>query len=299
MLPTAIRRGHPLRVVRDTGSPVADAENDFIRARRRQVLSRLAIWLRHGPGDVHVMLPFDEVVSALGRAGERAIGLQTIAVDSIVGSVDRTSEFDRMFQPTSGRVRERWQRLALAHRRGEAIPPIEVYRIGTLHFVYDGHHRVSVARALGLTNIDAYVTVVQTKLSADGISTRDDVLLKDYRRLFLERVPLTGAARASVMMTDPWDYAELAEAVEAWGFRVMQDERAYLGRATVASRWYAEEYVPVVEMLREADMIAAGTEAEAYMWVACERYRLIRTHRWDDDVIAALRAGQRGQPPPT
>ena len=35
------------------------------------------------------------------------------------------------------------------------------------------------------------------------------------------------------------------------------------------------------------------------MWVACERYRLIRTHRWDDDVIAALRAGQRGQPPPT
>jgi hypothetical protein len=244
------------------------------------------------------MLPFDEVVSALGRAGQRAIGLQTIPVDSVVGSVDRTSEFDRMFQPTSGRVRERWQRLALAHRRGEAIPPIEVYRIGTLHFVYDGHHRVSVARALGLTNIDAYVTVVQTKLSADGISTLDDVLLKDYRRIFLERVPLTGDARASVMMTDPWDYAELAEAVEAWGFRVMQDERNYLDRATVARRWYAEEYVPVVRLLREADMIGDGTEAEAYMWVACERYRLIRTHRWDDEVIAALRAGQRGQPPP-
>jgi hypothetical protein len=25
------------------------------------------------------------------------------------------------------------------------------------------------------------------------------------------------------------------------------------------------------------------------MWVAGERYRLIRTHRWDDDVIQAVR----------
>lgn len=285
-------------MVRDTGFPIADAENDFIRARRRQVLSRLATWLRHGPDDVDVMLPFDEVVGALGRAGERRIGLQTITLDSIVGSVDRTTEFDRRFRPTSGRVRERWQRLALAHRRGEAIPPIEVYRVGTLHFVYDGHHRVSVARALNLTHIDAYVTVVQTQLSADGICSQRDLLVKDYRRIFLERVPLRGEARATVQLTDPWDYAELAESIEAWGFRVAQDEQTFLDRATVARRWYEEEFVPVLRMLHEADMIGTETEAEAYMWVACERYRLIRTHRWDDDVITALRDGQRGQPAP-
>jgi hypothetical protein len=285
-------------MARDTGFPIADAENDFIRARRQQVLSRLGAWLRHGPGDVDVMLPFDEVVAALGRAGERRIGLQSIPLDSIVGSVDRTKEFDRRFRPTSGRVRERWQRLALAHRRGEAIPPIEVYRVGTLHFVYDGHHRVSVARALNLSTIDAYVTVVLTQLSAAGIAFRSDLLVKDYRRIFLERVPLVGDARAAVQLTDPWDYAELAESVEAWGFRVMQEERAYLDRATVARRWYEEEFLPVVRMAREADMIDTETDAESYMWVACERYRLIRTHRWDDDVIAALRSGQRGQPPP-
>ena len=286
-------------MVRDTGFPVADAENDFLRVRRRQVLSRLANWLRHGPDDVDVMLPFDEVVAALGRVGERRIGLETISLDSIVGSVDRArGDFDRRFRPTSGRVRERWQRLALAHRRGEAIPPIEVYRVGALHFVYDGHHRVSVARALNLATIDAYVTVVATKLSPDGIGTRRDLLVKDYRRIFLERVPLTGQARAAVQLTDPWDYAELAESVEAWGFRAMQEERAYLDRATVAQRWYDEEFVPVVRMAREADLMAAATDAESYMWVACERYRLIRTHRWDDEVIAALRSGQRGEPPP-
>ena len=278
---------------RDTGFPVADAENDFLRARRRQVLSRLATWLRRQPDDVNIMLPYDEVVAALGRTGERRLGLQVITLDSIVGSVDRQREFDRRFRPTSGLVRERWQRLALAQRRGESIPPIEVYRVGDMHFVVDGHHRVSVAHALGLKTIDAYVTEVMTRLSPGGIRYRGDLLVKDYRRIFLDRVPLQGEARRAVTLTDPWDYAELAESVEAWGFRLMQDEGRYLDRLTVAQRWYDEEFVPVVRMLRQAGMIETQTEAEAYMWVACERYRLIRTHRWDDEVITAVRESKR------
>ena len=275
---------------RDTGFPVADAENDFTRMRRQQVLSRLSTWLRREPDDVNIMLPFDEVVEALGWVTERRIGLHTIRLDSIVGSVDRTRDFDRRFRPTSARVRERWQRLALAARRGESVPPIDVYRVGDLHFVVDGHHRVSVAHAMGLELIDANVTEVVTRIDAHGIRHRGDLIVKDYRRLFLERVPLTGEARASVVLADPWDYAKLGEHVEAWGFRLMQDEGVFLDRATVARRWYSEEYQPVVELLRQADMVGARPETEAYMWVAGERYRLIRNHRWDHDVIDTLRA---------
>ncbi|RZQ62657.1 chromosome partitioning protein ParB [Amycolatopsis suaedae] len=278
---------------RDTGFPRADAEHDFLRARRRQVLSRLSTWLRGEPDDVNIMLPFSEVVDALGWAGERRIGLRVIPLESIVGSVDRSRDFDRRFRPTSGRVRQRWERLALASRRGESIPPIEVYRIGELHFVIDGHHRVSVAHAMGLTTIEAQVVEVRTTLDPSGIRYRGDLIVKDYRRLFLERVPLVGQARASVLVTEPWDYAELGEHVEAWGFRLMQDENRFLDRATVAARWYAEEYVPVVRMLNQADLIGERTEAEAYMWVAGERYRLIRTHRWDDEVIEAVRQRRR------
>ncbi|WP_436502205.1 chromosome partitioning protein ParB [Actinokineospora sp. HUAS TT18] len=257
--------------------------------RRRQVLSRLGAWLRREPDDVNIMLPFDEVVGALGRTGEKRLGLRVIPLDSIVGSVDRTRDFDRRFRPTSGRARERWERLALAQRRGEAVPPIEVYRVGDLHFVVDGHHRVSVAHALNLKTIDAYVTEIVTRLSAAGIRYRGDLIVKDYRRIFLDRVPLRGDARASINLTAPWDYAELSEAVEAWGFRLMQDEHVFLDRPTVAARWYAEEFTPVITMLRQAGMIDTQTEAEAYLWVIAERYRLIRTHRWDDEVITALR----------
>ena len=59
-------------------------------------------------------------------------------------------------------------------RRGDSMPPIEVYRVGVLHFVIDGHHRVSVARQMGLDKIDAMVTEIVTEIPADeGISPRD------------------------------------------------------------------------------------------------------------------------------
>ena len=273
----------------DTGFPAADAEHDFLRIRRRQVLSRLAGRLRREPDDVSDVLPFDEVVAALGRTGEQRRGLQVIPLDSIVGSVDRTRDFDRWFRPRSGRSRERWERLARAQRRGESIPPIDAYRVGDLHFVRDGHHRVSVAHALGFRSIDAHVTEVTTKLDATGIARRGDLISKDLRRVFVDRVPLPGPALASILVTSAWSYAVLSEVVEAWGFRLMQQEGRFLDRTTVARRWYAEEYQPVVRMLAQADLIGDRTEAEAYLHLAGQRYRLMRTHRWDDEVIDRLR----------
>ena len=218
----------------DTGFPRADVENDFLRARRRQTLARLAHWLRREPDDVNLILPFDEVVAALGMRGERQLGLQTIRLDSIVGTLDSSRDFDRRFRPTSGRVRERWERLDLAQRRG-------------------------------------------------------DLLVKDYQRLFRSRVPLPEQAYAKITVSDPWSYAELGEAIEAWGCRCMQDEHRFMDRGEIARRWFAEEYRPVVRMLRAADMIGSRTEAEAYMRVAAERYRLIRTHEWNDEIIERLR----------
>ena len=146
----------------DTGFPRADAENDFLRARRHQFLAMLAHRLRGLGGDSNQIVPLEEVVGTLGWRGERQLGLQTIRLDTIVGTVDSQRDFDRRFRPTSNRVRSRWERLALAQRRGEAIPPIDVYRVGDLHFVSDGHHRVSIAAATGQEIIEAYVTQVLT-----------------------------------------------------------------------------------------------------------------------------------------
>ncbi|MEO9220450.1 MAG: chromosome partitioning protein ParB [Mycobacteriaceae bacterium] len=277
-------------MARDTGFPASDAENDFARLRRRQAASRLAGWLRRAPDDVNLILPFADVVKVLGKVGERRLGLQVVRLETIVGTVDRTRDFDRYFRPTSGKMRQRWERLATAQRRGESVPPIDLWRVGELHFVEDGHHRVSIAFARRQRTIDAYVTEVLTRIPAEGITHRGDLLVKDFERIFAERVPLPSSARDQLTVADPWQWAVLGEAVEAWGYRLMQREVSYLDRATVGERWFTEEYVPVVRMLRQAEILPGRSDAEAYLWVVGERYRLLRRHTWDSDVVDTLAA---------
>jgi hypothetical protein len=141
------------RVRGGTGVPVVDARADFQRARRAEILARARQRLarrRGGP----VALPTLDGVRALSWTGR---DLRVIPLQAIVGTVDATTDFDADFRPASNRVADRWQRVALAHRRGHALPPITVIERPDGYYVIDGRHRVSVARAVGQTDIEAWV----------------------------------------------------------------------------------------------------------------------------------------------
>jgi hypothetical protein len=277
-----------------TGFPGSDAQSDFSRARRARLLADIGRRLRREPDDVALMLPFEEVMEALGRIGQHDLGLQVVALDAIVGTVDRTADFDRGLRPTSARLRSRWERIAAAQRRGEALPPVSLYKIGDLYFVRDGHHRVSVAKSLGRSDIDAYVVEVVTRLKLGEDTRVSDLPLKGHERLFRERVPLPAEARRRIAVSDPWDYGTLAEAVEAWGFRAMQNRGTYMDRGEVARLWFAEEYEPVVALLKAGALIQRDeTETDAYLRVAADRYRVLRTHEWSDDVLEQLQREER------
>ena len=273
---------------RCTGMPNVDAQHDFLRARRRATVASLIARLRREPDDVGVVLPYEEVIRALGFQSERSLGLQVVPLHAIVGTIDRERDFDRHFRPTSRRVRARWEQIASAMRRGESLPPVDLIKVGEIYFVRDGHHRVSVASALGLEDIDAYVTEVVTRVPAEGVIKLTDLPLKSHERIFFERVPLPLEARGEIAVSDPWDYAMLAEGVEAWGFRAMQEDGELYDRKETAKLWLEHEYRPVVTMLREADLVGSGTETEAYMRIVAERYRLLRTHSWNDEVLRQI-----------
>src|SRR3954464_11101666 len=107
-----------------TGLPREDAKIAFDRERRRRVLSRVASRLRFEPDDVSHMLPFDEVVAALGATSRGDLREEVIPLDPIVGTVDRRrGEFDRDLRPAPN-TRGRWERIAEARKRGEAMPAI-------------------------------------------------------------------------------------------------------------------------------------------------------------------------------
>src|SRR3954465_3846991 len=273
-----------------SGFPSQDAQHDFQRARRARLLADGARRMRREPDDVALILPFEEVVDALGRAGQVDRGLQVVALEAIVGTVDRAADFARGFRPTPPRLRSRWERIAAAQRRGEALPPISLFQVGELYFVRDGHHRGSVAKSLGRVDIDAYVIEVQTRLRLGRDLRVSELPLKDHERLFRERVPLDRQRFARIQLSDPWDFGHLAEMVEAWGFRMMQERGHFADRSEVAWRWFDEEYTPVAEMLEAGELVERGeTPADAYMRVAGQRYLLLRTHEWSDDVIEQLR----------
>ena len=184
---SGITRGVP----KDTGLPESDAQFDFARTRRARALARL----RDAPARRAERRERDP---ALRGGGGRARPPRRAPA----GPAGDPARLDRRHGRSRPRVRPqlpphlaarcgtRWERVAAAQRRGEAMPPIDVYRIGELHFVKDGHHRVSVARALGHKDINAYVTEVLTEVGAEREITLADLPLKSHERLFRERVPL-------------------------------------------------------------------------------------------------------------
>ncbi len=143
----------------ETGNLMIDAQTAFSRELRRRRRDRVAHWLRRRPQDCSRLASLEQALHDAPPATRRPAGLSAIALTSIVGTAEtaKTRSFDRSFRPPST-SRGRWERLWVAGRRGASLPPISVYRVGDEHFVRDGHHRVSVARSLGMAAIDAEVT---------------------------------------------------------------------------------------------------------------------------------------------
>ena len=140
-----------------TGQAWLDAEDAFDRARRQHQRRHLAAALHRQPHRLD--LPSLKAAAPLGLGGSRNASEQEIPIRDIVGATDAADgKFDRDFLPTDERSRLRFQAIAVALRHGEALPPIEVYRLHGHYYVADGHHRVAAARALGERCIAAYVT---------------------------------------------------------------------------------------------------------------------------------------------
>ncbi len=136
-----------------TGMPALDAQADFRRARRGHSAARVARWLRRRRDCGR---PRTLAGAAMLPGGTRR--LEVVPLCQIVGTLEPTAQFDAGFRPASEAVRRRWERIALAYRRGDPLPPIDLVARRDGYYVLDGRHRVSVARAFGHPDIDAWVT---------------------------------------------------------------------------------------------------------------------------------------------
>lgn len=146
---------------RDTGRHEDEGSRGFGRARRAAFLSHLARRLRQrlsGKAPCCESLPcFEEELA--NRDLKRKVRVsETVEVAAIVGSVGRCGALDAGFLPVCSCSAERWKRVYEAFLEGKALPPVELYKLGGAYFVFDGNHRVSVARYRGAAAVDALVT---------------------------------------------------------------------------------------------------------------------------------------------
>jgi len=255
------------------------ANEAFRRARRRALWQGVLDFFRGKQALRASLLSFDTVRDKLKIRGQHYAGLQMIPIDKIVGSVGRYQDFDRAFLPAQDHIRERWRAVYQAQAaQGTGLPPIEVYKIGDAYFVRDGHHRVSVLKELGATDVEAYVTEFETPVPLPADTVETDLELKgEYAAFLLETGLDRLRAEQQIEFTVPGQYRKLEEHIAVHRYFVGQREGREVPHDEAVARWYDEVYCPLVEIIREAEILAqfpGRTEADLYLWLIEHQYYL-------------------------
>lgn len=222
------------------------------------------------------LVRLEDAARRLHPVAQRYLGLRSIPVDHIVGTASRDGDFDRAFRPRRRDVRKRRDAVEAAFPTGQ-FPAIVVRKLGDAYFVVDGHHRVAVARELGMAFVDADVTELVARWRLSPAVDTEELVHAEQERLFAQE---SGLARAHpgvrLRVTLPIGYRELLEQVQLHGWSLMRGTGRALDAGAVAADWYDAVYRPSVHrILRDGLALACrnGTESDRYLYVAHQARR--------------------------
>jgi nucleotide-binding universal stress UspA family protein len=276
------------------------AMEDFHRARRRAFIENLMARLS---GKSTELLSYDDVLNKLKARGGAERGLRDIPLGAIVGSVGRYTDFNRSFLPLRDEDGTRWTRVEMAMNGLAGVPPIEVYQIGEAYFVLDGNHRVSVARQLGSSHIQAHVIEIKTKVPLTPDVTPDELILKAEYAEFLERTGIDGLRPGcDLTVTAPGQYRALEEHIDVHRYFMGIEQQHEIPYTEAVTHWYDTVYMPVVEVIRQRGILRdfpGRTETDLYLWVMEHRAALEHEIGWwvPHEAAAADLVAQRSSTP--
>jgi hypothetical protein len=261
------------------GYPHAAAAEKFYRLHSPGLIQSLLDFFRQRPDER--LLSFEEVQQLLQEKRQIPRGTRMVPIAHIVGSVGRYGDFDRHFLPLNPASEERWKRLDVALNRLVSLPPIEVFQVGEVYFVRDGNHRVSVAKANDLIEIEAEVTEIPFSGHLTPDMDVDQIIAEAQHARFREQtgleIELTGPSRYEVLL----DHIAVHQYYEC-----IEDFRE------AARSWHEHVYTPVIEAIHATGVMKEfpdRSEADLYLWVAYHRERLKEQlgHQPPDEQVAA------------
>ena len=262
-------------------------DSDYSTARTKALFNSLRARLARRPNR---LLSYDEIKDKLHLGGSVYGGIHSVPVKSIVGSVDRYRDFDRVFLPAQAFTRDRWKAINRAFYRDEALPPVKLYQVGDVYFVLDGHHRVSVAREHGVEFIDAEVIKVRSRVPlTPDVDAHDLEILGEYDA-FLRRTQLDKLRpEQNIRFTIAGGYERLLEHIAVHRYYMGIDEQRDVDEAEAVTHWYDSVYLPIVEVICEHNILAdfpERTESDLYLWLM-DHMHYVRESQGDVDPTEA------------
>jgi hypothetical protein len=247
------------------------ASQDFNKARNKALLSRIQHFMNT---EKDSLLSFYDVKKILKPKNEVYRGMKTVPIKLIVGSEGRYRDFNKYFLPRSEFLRVRWERVDKAQIRDIPLPAIQLYEIGGAYFVRDGNHRVSVARAQGVEEIDAEVISLTTEITITPSMTAEELkeAVIDYeKKLFYEKTQfgeLTGDDK--LVFTQPGRYDEIYNHIMVHKYYLNQNKDEEIPFTDALVSWYKNVYSPIVKIIND-DMLCLNfpgrSPGDLYVWI--------------------------------
>jgi len=260
----------------------AGAKEDFRRARRRSAVREIVDQVKGKSSD---LLSYEDVVKKLKGLESSTRELKDIPIKSIVGSVGRYRDFNRGFLPRKGIRSERWARVKMAMSGLRGVPPIEVYQIGEAYFVKDGNHRVSVAKEMGFSHFQAYVTEVKTKVPLSSKVDLDEIIIKSEFVDFLAKTNLDQLRPdADLKVTVPGEYDALLEHIKVHRYYMGINQNQEVEYADAVTHWYDTFYLPIVEIIHKRGLLrefSGRTDTDLYLFITQHKSELEQTLGWE------------------
>ena len=193
------------------------------------------------------------------------LGIKEIPLGKIVGSVEKYSYFDKNFVPKNNIVKQRWISIYTAYMAETMLPPVILYKIKDDYYVYDGNHRVSVAKFLNFASIEAEVEeFLPTK------DTKDKVIYREH--MFFEKE--TGIEE--IILSEPIKYKYLREEIESYTDLLSKRRNRKFSLKEGAEKWYKEVFLPIKVLLEENNIAKSQKKniSDIFMFLLDHKYYL-------------------------
>ncbi|MDR2510180.1 MAG: transcriptional regulator [Spirochaetaceae bacterium] len=262
-----------------------NAHEQFSKAQWKALVSRFQHFLHP---DKDKLLSFNDVKDILRPKHQIYRGMRSVPVNLIIGSEGRYQDFNKCFAPKTHNTRQRWESIAGASMRDIILPAVQLYEIGGVYFVRDGNHRVSVAAAQGVMEIDAEVTSLESEIKIKPdftIAELRDAVIKYEKRIFYDETFFGD-------LTDYWDldfsrtgrYDVIYNHILAHKYFINQGKDEEIPFCDALVSWYKNVYCPVMKIVDEEHIYARFPRRKGgdfYVWLV-KRWDLLKQEFGDE-----------------